>query len=83
MGDTTDIHKGAVIKHNNDLYVVTFAQFVNPGKGSAFVRAKMKSLSSGKALEITYKVGENVDIVDVQFQSMQFLYKIHVQLFYY
>ena len=53
MGDTTDIRKGAVIRHNNDLFVVTFAQFVNPGKGSAFTKTKMRGISSGKTMEIT------------------------------
>lgn len=75
MAQTSEIKKGAAIRKDGDIYVVTDSQHVNPGKGSAFVRAKMKSLSSGKALEVTYKVGENVDIVDVQFQSMQYLYK--------
>lgn len=74
MGDTTDIRKGAVIKHNNDLYVVTFAQFVNPGKGSAFVKTKMKSLSSSKSVEVTYKSGESVDTVQVEYVNMQYLY---------
>ena len=58
MGDTTDIKKGAIIRHNNDLYVVTFAQFGNPGKGSAFTKTKLKSISTGKGIEITYKSGE-------------------------
>lgn len=75
MGDTNDIKKGAVIRHNNDLYVVTWFQFVNPGKGSAFTKTKMKSISSGKSLDITYKSGESVDTVQVDYQTMQFLYK--------
>jgi len=75
MGDTTDIRKGSVIRHNNDLYVVTFAQFVNPGKGAAFTKTKLKSISSGKGTEITYKSGENVDVVRVEYVTMQFLYK--------
>ncbi len=75
MGDTTDIKKGAVIRHNGELYVVTFFQFVNPGKGSAFTKTKMKGISSGKSLEITYKSGESVDTVTVERQNMQFLYK--------
>ncbi len=75
MGDTTDIHKGAIIRHNNDLYVVTFAQFVNPGKGSAFVKTKLKSISSAKGTEITYKSGETVDVVRVDYVTMQYLYK--------
>lgn len=74
MGDTTDIRKGAIIRHNNDLYVVTFAQFVNPGKGSAFTKTKLKSISTGKGTEITYKSGETVDVVKVEYTNMQYLY---------
>ena len=75
MADTTAIKKGAVIRHNNDLYVVTDFNFVSPGKGSAFTKTKMKSISVGKTTEITYKSGETVDVVQVQRQNMQFLYK--------
>lgn len=75
MADTSAIKKGAVIKHNNDLYVVTDFNFVNPGKGTAFTKTKMKSISSGKNIEITYKSGESVDIVRVDHQTLQFLYK--------
>lgn len=75
MGSTQEIRKGAVIKHNSDLFVVVDAQHINPGKGAAFVRARMKNLANGKVLENTYKVGESVDIVSVNFQTMQYLYK--------
>ncbi len=75
MGDTTDIKKGVVIRHQGDLYVVTGFQFVNPGKGSAFTKTKMKSITSGKTIEITYKSGETVDVVQVQRQNLQYLYQ--------
>ncbi len=75
MASTTEIRKGVVIHHNNDLYVVVECQHVNPGKGAAFVRTRMKHLGSGKVIEITYKTSETVDIVSVQFQTMQYLYK--------
>lgn len=75
MGGTSDIKKGAVIKHQNDLYVVSDFKFVNPGKGSAFTRTKMKSLTSEKTIEITYKSGEEVDVVEVTKLRMQYLYK--------
>ena len=75
MADTTAIKKGAVIRHNNDLYVVTDFSFVSPGKGSAFTKTKMKSISAGKTIEITYKSGETVDVVQVSRQTMQYLYK--------
>ncbi len=75
MGTTTDIKKGTVIRHQGDLWVVTNFNFVNPGKGSAFTKTKMKSISSGKTVEITYKSGESVDTVQVRRQNMQYLYE--------
>ncbi len=75
MAETSEIKKGAVIRHQNDLYVVVDFNFVNPGKGSAFTKTKMKSISTGKNIEITYKSGENVDIVQVKRQTMQYLYE--------
>ncbi|MEK7623807.1 MAG: elongation factor P [Patescibacteria group bacterium] len=75
MASTSDIKKGAVIRHNNGLYVITGAQFVNPGKGSAFTKTKMKDIASGKSIEITYKSSESVDIVQVDHITLQYLYK--------
>jgi len=75
MGDTTDIKKGVVIRHSNDLFVVMDFNFVNPGKGAAFTKTKMKSISTGKNIEITYKSGETVDVVQVVRQNMQYLYE--------
>lgn len=74
MGDTTDIKKGAVIRHNGNLFVISTFQFVNPGKGQAFTKTKMKEINTGKSIEITYKSGETVDVVNVEKKSIQFLY---------
>ena len=75
MSSTSDVRKGVVIRGPNDLFVVVEFQHVNPGKGAAFVRTRMKSLSSGKVVEVTYKTSESVDIVQVDWRTMQFLYK--------
>lgn len=75
MASTSEIRKGVVIKNQNDLFVVVEFQHINPGKGSAFVRTRMKSLGTGKVIENTYKTSESVEIVQVQFQNMQYLYK--------
>lgn len=75
MGSTNDIRKGAVIRHNGELYLVTFFQFVNPGKGSAFTKTKLRGLTTGKGMEITYKSGESVDAVQVYRQTVQYLYQ--------
>jgi elongation factor P len=75
MADTSEIRKGVVIRHQGGLFVVSDFKFVNPGKGSAFTRTKMKNLATGKSLEVTYKSSETVEIVDVEYIKMQYLYK--------
>ncbi|MBL8021316.1 MAG: elongation factor P [Leptospirales bacterium] len=74
MMDPIDLRKGQVIKVDGDLYSVTFSQFVNPGKGSAFVRTKLKHLKRGTVLERTFKAADKIDDVDLQKRYMTYLY---------
>ena len=64
-----------IIKLDNDLYAVTYAQFVNPGKGSAFVRTKLKKVKSGNVIERTFKSAEKVEEVEMEKRYMTFLYR--------
>jgi elongation factor P len=50
-------------------------QHVNPGKGSAFVRTRLKSLKTGRVQEFTYKSGESAEEVLINTREMQYLYK--------
>jgi len=75
MASSADIRKDIVINYNGQLCVVIDFTFVNPGKGSAFYRTKMKGLDSGKVNEVTFKSGEAIDIVDVDKRKLQYLYK--------
>jgi elongation factor P len=75
MAEINDIRKGVVINYNNELYVVTFFQFTNPGKGSAFTKCKMKSITSSKTVDVTFKSAEKVDIVQVDRGNLQYLYR--------
>jgi elongation factor P len=75
MGSTTDIKKDVFVRHNGNICYVTEFQHVNPGKGSAFVRTRFKNVQTGKTVEHTYKVGESVDVVDLDRSTMQYLYK--------
>ena len=75
MASPNDIKKGVVLLHNGAPWVVTEFQHINPGKGSAFVRTRIKDLASGRTLEQTYKVSENVDLVEVEYKNVQYLYK--------
>ncbi len=75
MASPNEIKKGAIIKDDSGLWIVTDFQHVNPGKGAAFVRSKLKNLQTGKALERTYKTSESIELVSVDHRNMQFLYK--------
>ena len=75
MYQTTDFRKGLKIEYENNAYVIVNFQHVNPGKGSAFVRTKLKNLETGKVLDVTFKAGvDKVGIPDLQFRNMQYLY---------
>lgn len=74
MATTSDIRNGLCIKHNNDIFKVIEFLHVKPGKGPAFVRTKLKSLSSGKVLENTFPAGRKIEDIRVETQKFQFLY---------
>lgn len=74
MATTSDIRKGLCIKYNNDIYKIIEFLHVKPGKGPAFVRTKLRSLTSGKILENTFSAGHKIDDVRVETHSYQFLY---------
>ncbi|MEQ9366832.1 MAG: elongation factor P [Leptospirales bacterium] len=75
MVNAIEVKKGMVIKLDNDLYTCSFAQFVNPGKGSAFVRTKLKHMQRGTVLERTFKSSEKVEAVDLEKRYMQYIYR--------
>ena len=75
MADTTALKKDTFIMFKDAVHVVTDAQHVNPGKGSAFVRAKLKNVQTGKVIENTFKVSESVEVVELDRATMQYLYK--------
>ncbi|WP_428656281.1 elongation factor P [Runella sp.] len=75
MATTADIRNGLVINFNNDLFQVIEFQHVKPGKGAAFVRTKIRSLTSGKVLDNTFNSGVAIYPVRVERRSFQYLYK--------
>ncbi len=75
MATTADIKNGLVIKYNDDLYSIIEFLHVKPGKGPAFVRTKLRSLSSGKVLDNTFNSGVTIYPVRVERRKFQFIYK--------
>ena len=74
MADTSDIRNGLCIRFNNDIYKVIEFLHVKPGKGPAFVRTKLKSVTSGKVVDNTFPSGRKLDDVRVETHKYQFLY---------
>jgi len=74
MASTSDFRNGLCLEFNNDLYTIVQFQHVKPGKGPAFVRTKMKSLTSGKVIENTFSAGVKVNTARVERRPYQYLY---------
>ena len=74
MASTSDIRNGLCIKYNNDIYKIIEFLHVKPGKGPAFVRTKLKSLTNGKVLDNTFSAGHKIDEVRVETHTFQYLY---------
>lgn len=69
-----NITKGNYISFKGSPWLVTKTEFVSPGKGSAFTRAKLKSVRTGATQEYTFKSTESIEEVEVNSKEMQFLY---------
>lgn len=74
MISTNDLRPGIIIDLDGTLYLIVTAQHVKPGKGSAFVRVKMKKLSDGSTIEQTFRAGEKVQRAYLETKQMQYLY---------
>lgn len=68
------IAKGFYLQEKGEPFIVQEREFVNPGKGSAFVRLKLKNLRNGSVQKITHKSQDNCEEIDVEEVESQFLY---------
>ena len=74
MASTSDIRNGLCIKYNHDIFKVIEFLHVKPGKGPAFVRTKMKSVTNGKVIDNTFSAGHKIEEVRVETHKFQYLY---------
>ena len=74
MISVNEFKNGLTIEYNNDLWRIVEFQHVKPGKGSAFVRSKLKSLRTGAVQEYTFRSTAKVNTADIQTKAMQYLY---------
>lgn len=74
MASTADFKNGLCLEFNHDIMTIVEFQHVKPGKGPAFVRTKLKSLTNGKVLDKTFNSGEKVITARVEKRPHQFIY---------
>ena len=74
MADTTDFRNGFTMLIDGAIFSIAEFQHVKPGKGSAFVRTKLKNMKTGAVLDRTFRSGDKVDEVRLEKREMQYLY---------
>jgi len=72
---TASFQKGMFIEFKGEPHQIIGLEFVNPGKGSAFVRSKLKNVRTGRVQEFTYKSGETAVEIPIEIHEMQYLYR--------
>jgi len=71
---SNDFRTGVTIVVDGQLWQVVDFQHVKPGKGSAFVRTRLKNVVRGNVLEKTFRAGEMLERAIVETRDMQYLY---------
>ena len=74
MISVNEFKNGLTIEVDGELWRVVEFQHVKPGKGSAFVRSKLKNLRTGAVQEKTFRAGEKVEQAQISNRKMQYLY---------
>jgi elongation factor P len=78
MANISEIKNGLCLEMNGDLWQIVEFLHVKPGKGQAFVRSKLKSLTTGKNLEHTFQLSAKITTARIERSQAQFLYKDEV-----
>ncbi|HHV78958.1 MAG TPA: elongation factor P [Firmicutes bacterium] len=74
MISTNDFRTGVTIELDGEVYSVVEFQHVKPGKGSAFVRTRLKNVRTGNVLEKTFAAGEKLPRAHLERREAQYLY---------
>ena len=75
MISTNEFKTNVTVTIDGDPWQVVEFQHVKPGKGAAFVRAKMRNMSTGAVVERTFNAGERMPKARIERRAMQYLYE--------
>lgn len=74
MASTSEFKNGLTIELDGDVFQIIEFQHVKPGKGGAFVRTRIRKVSTGQVIDKTFRAGESIEIARIERKTMQFLY---------
>ena len=74
MVSSNDFKNGMTILYDGKIYKIMEFMHVKPGKGSAFVRTKLRDIRSGAVIDYTFNSSEKVELADIEKEEMQYLY---------
>jgi elongation factor P len=72
---TAEFKKGMHIVYREEPWQITELEFVNPGKGTAFYRTKLRNVGTGRTVDFTFKSGESVEQYEVYSKDLQYLFR--------
>lgn len=75
MLSANDLRKGTTFVYEDSVFEIIDFQHVKPGKGAAFVRAKIRNVMTGGSKELTFNPNDKFEEARIETREMQFLYK--------
>ena len=69
-----DFKNGLTLEYDGNIWTVIEFQHVKPGKGSPFVRAKLKNIKSGGVIETSFRPTEKFNLAMIERKDYQYLY---------
>ena len=82
MASISEFRTGLAIRFNNDIWIITEFQHVTPGNWRAMVRTKLKNARTGRVIDNTFRMTDNIEEVRLDTKQMQFLYEADGNLYF-
>lgn len=77
-----NLKKGDFMLKDGEIWRVEKAEFYAPGKGSALMKTRIKSIKVGKTIDLTFKSNETIETLEVNTVELQYLYKDAQSLYF-
>lgn len=75
MISSNNLRPGVTIEYRDGVWQVIEAMHVKPGKGSAFVQAKLRNVETGDVLSVNFRAGERLSAANIEKSKLVFIYR--------